>query len=266
MSIGNSFTGDFGKIKIGNTRIDTWGGWQPVVRYMAQAITNERKTTGTGQEVAVGQDAYQGLIATLGRFTRSKLAPATGEAINVWTGKNFVGQPITPKGEAANLLVPLVVQDALDAAKEYGWLGGGGIGAVSATGIGAQTFKGTPAGWQKDLQPYNAIPTNNEERLAKYRAATTPEERARYRLSRTDYRQRNPEVDAKLFIIGETTAFQSLGARRAAVRLMKENGIGVKDLKSLAQQEYETRPHRQLRSYFEMAMGTPSKPVSVGAG
>lgn len=76
---------DFGKIKIGNTSIDPWGGYQQYVRIAAQLASGKRKTQyGDIRNVTIGD--------LLSRFTRSKLAPLPGFLWTAKEGKNFVGE------------------------------------------------------------------------------------------------------------------------------------------------------------------------------
>lgn len=81
---GDPRSADFGKIRIGNTSIDPWGGYQPYIRIAAQLVTKKRKTQyGDIQDVQVGD--------LLQRFARSKLAPLPGFAWTALEGKTFVG-------------------------------------------------------------------------------------------------------------------------------------------------------------------------------
>lgn len=137
---------DFGKVRIGNTRWDIWGGFQPYVRLIAQLITGERKATSSGQISSVnkfGQD--KGTLLT--RFVRGKLAPVPATALNLLTGRNIVGEKVTVKSEAMAHLQPLIVSDMKDAIKDRG------VGALfthglpSVFGVGVQTY--LPRGYDK---------------------------------------------------------------------------------------------------------------------
>ena len=236
---------DFAKVRMGGVRIDPWGGWQPVVRYMTQAATNRRTSLSTGQTSDVGGNWWKGLFDTLGQFTRSKLAPAPGIAVNVVTGKDFAGEPVTPKGEAAKALVPLVAQDIYKVAKDYGLPAGVAAGGAAGIGLGVQSFKGTPPEWEKDTVGYFALPSNATEAKAK----KVP--------SRAEYRIKNPEVYAKLFIQGQVTSLSTVAARTAAVRLMKENKLSVSDIRGMEQEEFESAEKKELRRYLQRQLGEP---------
>jgi hypothetical protein len=89
---GDLRSADFGKIRLGNTSIDPWGGFQPYVRLAAQIASGKRKTQyGDIQDVKFG-DLMQ-------RFARSKLAPVPGFAWTAIEGKDYVGER-KPLGEA----------------------------------------------------------------------------------------------------------------------------------------------------------------------
>ncbi|KKN03288.1 hypothetical protein LCGC14_1109240 [marine sediment metagenome] len=107
---------DFGKIKIGRTRIDIWGGFQQIARSTAQLIT------GKSRAVSSGEIFTKTRLETFGRFIQSKLSPVAGLGIELLSGKDFLGEPLPTfetKGELAyyvmQKLAPLVIQDTVDA-------------------------------------------------------------------------------------------------------------------------------------------------------
>ncbi len=132
---------DFGKMRIGNQRIEFWGGWQPIARYIAQAASGERKTLDSGELVDVNRGK------TVGRFIRSKLSPAgaLGYDILIEGGKNYEGESfLTPKQlpqEALDRLTPLIIQDAIEGYKAQGPLAAARAAGVSAIGGGVGTFE-----------------------------------------------------------------------------------------------------------------------------
>ncbi len=128
---------DFGKIKIGKTRIDFWGGFQPMARYMAQFVTAERKSVS-------GAISPIERLDVAGRFVESKLSPTAGLIIDALKGQNFIGEPVeftseTLKNEAYGKLVPMFIQDLIDATREQG-LVGTGLALPSAIGGSVTTY------------------------------------------------------------------------------------------------------------------------------
>jgi len=136
---------DFGKMRFGNTRIDFWGGFQPIARYIAQLATAERKELFTGDKVPV----YPGTTAL--RFFRSKLAPG-GSMIYDYTvgeGKTYNGDDVFFKepgwqsawSDFGERILPLSIQDAIEGYRTGGAFGAAAGGGVSAVGGGISSFE-----------------------------------------------------------------------------------------------------------------------------
>ena len=155
---------DFGRIILGKTRIDIWGGFQQVARLTAQMITGQGVSTTTGETFPLSSEfifgaAREGLEAVnvkreipsrgaaLLRFVRGKLGPIVGEATDQLTGEDFLGDEATPgrfteasrKNPFFENLVPLFVQDVVDAILEEG-LASGLKAVPSFFGAGAVTY------------------------------------------------------------------------------------------------------------------------------
>lgn len=133
---------DFGKIKIGKTRIDFWGGFQPIARYTAQLITGHAKyPTRPGLPQVVGIDPR----TTVGRFLWSKSAPGPGLIADIVMGRTFIGQdidlqPSHIKEQVFNRAVPLFVQDLVDATRQAG-IKGFLLAMPGVLGVGIQTYE-----------------------------------------------------------------------------------------------------------------------------
>jgi len=128
---------DWGKIRVGRTRIDFLGGYQPIVRYAAQLLTGQRKTTAAGEIYPVD------IKETMTTFLRTKLSPVMGAVTDVWQGTTMLGDPITGDlvesgvfwKQMEQRLVPMFIQDFADAVRQSGTFPGallaipGGFGA-----------------------------------------------------------------------------------------------------------------------------------------
>lgn len=130
---------DFGKIKLGPTRIDFWAGYQPIARYTAQLMKGERKTIGTGDIFPV--DRKEVVL----RFIQSKLSPQAGALVDLTRGETYMGEQMAGtmdvgQREAFNRLVPLFIQDMVEAGKMEGIPGMLKV-APAGLGMGAQTFE-----------------------------------------------------------------------------------------------------------------------------
>ncbi len=107
---------DFGKIKVGRTRVDVWGGFQQIARSTAQLISGKSKAVSSGELFSKTR------LETFGRFIQSKLSPVAGLGIELASGTDFLGEPLPTfetKGAMAEYimqkLAPLVIQDTVDA-------------------------------------------------------------------------------------------------------------------------------------------------------
>ena len=135
---------DFGKIKVGNTRYNYWGAFQPMARLAGQMFSGEIKQTGTGK---LKSKDYTDLLIN---FLRTKLAPVPGRAWDVAVGETYLGEPVEPTAKfigktAFEMLVPLFIQDSIDAWRFQGADAQFPLSATLAfTGIGVQTWELAP--------------------------------------------------------------------------------------------------------------------------
>jgi hypothetical protein len=136
---------DFGKLRIGNTRIDIWGGFQQPARLVARIGLG----AGTLSRVALTEEKVKDLmgdfqvdpIDLLGQFATYKLSPAITMMAEGWTMKSAVGEPRTPSETAVRSLIPMMLQDVWDAYHEEGAGAAIGSGAASFVGLGVGTYK-----------------------------------------------------------------------------------------------------------------------------
>lgn len=135
---------DFGKIKVGETRYNYWGGFQPLASLAGRIYSGEIKSTGTGKIKGKSR------VATVGNFLRTKLAPVPGRLVDIGIGETFLGEPVEPTAEFAGKatyesLVPLFIQDSIDAWRFQGADAQLPISAgLAFTGIGVQTWELAP--------------------------------------------------------------------------------------------------------------------------
>ena len=139
---------NFGKIRIGDTRLDPWGGFQQIARTVAQVATGQAKA-GSGNIYTADR------LVQLGRFMQGKLSPAAGFLVDVMRGETMIGEELSASGEslkaqAWNRLMPMWWQDVKDAVEEYG---AEGILRTlpGAVGWGTQTYS-TPFDQQRTLK------------------------------------------------------------------------------------------------------------------
>lgn len=166
----NPSSSDFGKMKIGGTRIDPWGGYQQVARLVYMLATQQRKSVSGETFDLTNKD----LGNTLVQFLGNKFAPMPGTIFDYGAGLYGKDRTITGSQapsvnpeetkfwlDLASHMAPLFLQDLAAAVKYHGEIRGdifsskprlsignpAGIlkGAALASpaffGIGASTFE-----------------------------------------------------------------------------------------------------------------------------
>lgn len=131
---------DWGKVKVGDTRIDIWGGFQQPARLLTMA--------------AVGYSDKQGwteaerdfdLLDAAERFLSYKMAPNITFALALYGGKTMVGEPVTPSDAALRAYAPLILQDVRDAYKSENKLPPAATFGLAALGVGVNTYPDSEA-------------------------------------------------------------------------------------------------------------------------
>jgi len=135
---------NFGKIKVGNTRIDPLAGLSQAFVYGTRTVTGEKTTLSgktvpiRGEGITYGRDDWTDITK---QFLRSKLAPAPGIAVDLYTGENVVGEKTHTPEYLAKMLAPLAPVDMYEAMLEHGVSEGAALGTLAMFGIGVQTYK-----------------------------------------------------------------------------------------------------------------------------
>jgi hypothetical protein len=144
---------DFGKIKMGDTRIDPWGGFVQLVRPIAQLSMGYR-TGQQGEKVLFNAKKfpYESRADVVTRFAESKLNPWVGMLWDAMKGRTFSGEELKFSTEAAQHLTPLYIQDAVEAAQKEGFLKGMGLAAPGFYGYGVQTYQPKKKGLGVSMQ------------------------------------------------------------------------------------------------------------------
>jgi hypothetical protein len=143
---------DFGKIRIGNTRIDMWGGYQQPMRVLIRiGIRATDAVELTGRELR-DQDKEINPIDLIGRFAAYKLAPSVTLPAELMTGKTIVGEPVTPIRTAVHAIIPMVYEDIYDAYKEGGLSRAGLSAGLSFLGTGVNTYEDSKSRVRRDIR------------------------------------------------------------------------------------------------------------------
>lgn len=238
---------DFGKIRIGNTRIDTWAGVGPLVRFAARmsALGLNEVGVDTGYEYRGGAKGQLGLLVK--DFVSGKLGPIPSfiaEATGVKSPYDDKGM-LSPES-LINRIAPFISQAIYDE-MEVGSIGGwkGALVAGNASFWGAGTL---------------AYPPTGTEQLNSILATVPPEERTNiegkvvdnwYELSpaaQNAIQAKHPEIAAAIQQRNETST-SSLGAiaervstmRADAFKSFQQTGDGKAYLDALAEAGNEAR-------------------------
>ena len=138
---------DFGKIKIGNMRLDIWGGFQQFIVFFARLSPEfmgggKTKSTATGELKSLnGSGPYdQSRASLIEKMTRQKLSPPAAAAWDLLSGKGFMGDDVTLEQQAINLTVPLYMRDLAKATEEMGYEDAL-LSIPGFFGVGVQYFK-----------------------------------------------------------------------------------------------------------------------------
>jgi hypothetical protein len=135
---------DFGKIRLGNTRLDPLAGLAQVITFAARTVRGSTKTLGgrvvpiRGEKVPFGGSKWSDVAA---RFVRTKLHPVPGAIANLFDGTDLVGNKITLKQQATNMSMPITYADIYQTLREQGLGRGLALSLLTFLGEGLQTYK-----------------------------------------------------------------------------------------------------------------------------
>lgn len=134
---------DFGKIKIGNTRIDPLFGLAQATVLLARINSGQTKNR-KGEIVDLrgdGKPAFgSSVVDVMKDFARSKLAPVPSTIINLYQGEDVVGNKVFWETELAGNLMPLSTGDIYATMKEQGIPAGTALSILSLFGAGMNTY------------------------------------------------------------------------------------------------------------------------------
>jgi hypothetical protein len=153
------------------------------------------------------------------RFLRGNLAPISGRTpLDLLVGQDFIGDPtrdgtISFTKTVGRNFMPIWLASTI-------WEGGtipervlrGGIEFVGGRAYPQNLQWEFASEWRIDLEPYFNIATTTEGRAEKGQ-----------RINRLTYRERNPMIDAKLFLLGRVSTVRSARAKFIAGNIVMDN-------------------------------------------
>lgn len=149
---------DFGKVKVGETRIDPLAGVAQIATFGKRSWTGELKNL-KGEVYPIRQKIVKNelgeVMPSRGRvpygkpdwtdvaknFARTKAHPVPGAIANLLSGTDLVGNVVTPEGETLKLAAPLTYVDIYQALKEQDLSDGAAMSLLAFLGEGLQTHK-----------------------------------------------------------------------------------------------------------------------------
>lgn len=140
---------DFGKVRIGDTRLDLLAGFSQYIRVGTQLISGQKINSQTGAETEVGKGFAGSRLDIASNFAQGKENPAVSFVTTFLKGKDVSGNSIyNVKGVSSQVLqrfVPLLAQDIWDLQTHPDAVGGSTAGKVAAPfaslfGVGLQTY------------------------------------------------------------------------------------------------------------------------------
>jgi len=137
---------DFGKIRIGNTRYDIWGGFQPYVTFFSRMISGKYTSTTTGESKTYGE-GYKGKtrLDAAYQFMEGKASPVASFTADALRGKDFeqnkfnLAELDPTKNPIAKRILPMMVADFKDTWEQYGSIGPI-VSLPGMFGVGTSTY------------------------------------------------------------------------------------------------------------------------------
>ncbi|KKM69471.1 hypothetical protein LCGC14_1450480, partial [marine sediment metagenome] len=134
---------EYMSIRLGNTRIDPWGGFRQFLVFFTRAFTKTGVSSVTGAEYEADP------INLLQTLVRGKASPLASTILDFWRGKNFVGEEVdvANKEQWAERIAPFSIWDIYEAYKDDPTIAmQAAIPAI--LGAGVQTYTGD---WKDDF-------------------------------------------------------------------------------------------------------------------
>lgn len=150
---------DFAKIKIGNTRLDPMGGLSQVSVLLARTATGKSKPTSGKGMMDLRNPKYggQNIAGLWGTFARQKFSPIVSANFDAISGRDVVGNPVTPAGAYSRLVVPLQFGDVVDAMVEQGIPRASAMTLASIFGASMSTYETGKKRPKEAKEPWEAL-------------------------------------------------------------------------------------------------------------
>jgi hypothetical protein len=112
---------DFGKIKVGNTRVDITGGIGSILILVARGFSQSYKSSTTGLLSKYGEDYMSPVFMdAIWDFTENKFSPMASMIKEIANQKTFEGDKVTFMTSLQSLTVPIIAETIIDANEKEG--------------------------------------------------------------------------------------------------------------------------------------------------
>lgn len=111
---------NFGKVKIFGKWVDISGGMASMLTLASRLVPTKhdgqwgfwyRNSAGNYTNMSESKYGQATPLDVLEGYLEGKLSPAAGVLRDIWKGKTFAGQPVTPQGELKQVTTPIIVQN-----------------------------------------------------------------------------------------------------------------------------------------------------------
>jgi hypothetical protein len=149
----------FGTVQVGNKRIPVFSNFSKYVKAIVQFATGKQRIEGE----RIGKNRMQ----TVTKFFRSGVPPATGAVIDILSGRDYAGQPVTTEGIIRSTIAPMSLEGIAKEVKRDGALG-------AVTGLGQ--FFGLNISDERDYVKREDQPFEVKDPVTFKKRETTPRE------------------------------------------------------------------------------------------
>jgi hypothetical protein len=223
----------FGTIKVGEKRIPVWSNFSKYVKAIVQLATGKQKIEGEREE--------KNRMQTVTKFFRSGVPPSTGVVIDIFSGTDYMGNPVTTEGLIRSAIAPM----SLDAiAKEV--KRDGALGAV--TGLGQ--FFGLNISDERDYVKREDRPFKVKDPKTFKERETTPAETARYiKLREENYNRIAKEYEGEIIYINQ----------KGEVKLSRPSSVSDEEFDLWREKTAKTLDKEQAKQYYKLLMSKAKK-------
>lgn len=131
---------DFGKSRIGNTRLDPYGGFQQYIVAASRLLAGEYTSTTSGRtnRLNTGRFGSSSRADVIENFARNKVNPVFAFVWDILEGHDQAGNPVQVPPAVANMFIPMIVNDVYQLMRDDPDLFP--LSLLAASGIGLQTY------------------------------------------------------------------------------------------------------------------------------